>query len=280
MTLTRFAVFLLFSSLLPAGDSRVPIGQVLEWDAAAEAQMKSGAWDDARQTYLKLHASLESALGAEHPQTVVALANACDASVKLTARLDSLALCTRALDLTEKVRGSNSPETVRTLSDLALLYAADGDLARAGKLLVRAMRIASADPHSLEAPGLMNNLGYLYFRQGKYARSRDMFERAIAVIESRGGEVGVMADGSDLVTILGNLGTVELASHQPKAAERHFLRALSLAEESSGTSRVKIRKALDDLSHAEAALGKSEEATALHSRAESLAASASLVAVK
>jgi tetratricopeptide (TPR) repeat protein len=256
---------LLFAALLPAGfgiaraatpdmdpPRLTPLRQAAEWSAAADALMKQGSWDEARRTYLKLHASLATALGPDHPQAVVALANACDASVRLTARLDSLRLCERALDLTEKTTGSNSPETVRAISDLSLLYAADGDLNRAGKLLSRALRIASADLHSKEVAGLMNNLGYLYFRQGKYNRSRDMFERASVAVENG----GVTSDGSDLVTILGNLGTAELAAHHPVAAERHFRRALFIAEASPATNPAKIRKALDDLSHAEAALGK------------------------
>ena len=107
---------------------------------------------------------------------MLALANACDASVQLATRLDSLPLCMRAVALREKVSGPNSAETARALSDLALLYAADGKLSRAGSLLERALRIATADPHSPDAAGLMNNLGYLYARKGKYGKARDMLE--------------------------------------------------------------------------------------------------------
>ena len=68
----------------------------------ANALMTDGNWDAARREYLSVHASLEKTLGPEHLQTVLALANDCDASVQLTARLDALPLCMRALALREK----------------------------------------------------------------------------------------------------------------------------------------------------------------------------------
>ena len=218
--------------------------------AAADALLAQGSWEEARRAYLTLHARLEKTAGPEHPQTVLALANACDASVQLATQLDSLRLCTRAVALREKVNGPNSPETARALSDLALLYAADGNLSRAGSLLERALRIATADPHSPDAAGLMNNLGYLYARKGKYGKARDMFERAIGAVENGAGE-----GGADLVTILNNLGAAELAAHDARSAELHFRRALALNEQSLGGDRARSLKAMNGLTRAEAALG-------------------------
>ncbi len=86
----------------------------------------------------------------------------------------------------------------------------------------------------------MNNLGYLYFKKGKYTASRDMFERAIAAAGN-----GVTADGSDMLTMLGNLGAAELAMHDAPAAEEHFRRAATLAEESFGPDSAKYRDALN-----------------------------------
>jgi len=99
--------------------------QAKEWNATAETLMAQGSWDEARRTYLRLHALLEKSVGPEHPQTVDGLANACDASVQLASRIDALPVCRRALDLREKVLGPDAPETARTLSDLALLYSAE-----------------------------------------------------------------------------------------------------------------------------------------------------------
>ncbi len=257
MTL-RFAGLLL-TLLLPAAALAGPAVN----STIADALLLQGSYEEARQAYLTLHARLEKTLGPEHPQTVLALANACDASVPLTASLDSLPLCTRVLALREKVPGPDSPETARTLSDLALLYAADGHFSKAGTLLERALRIAGNDPGSPDTAGLMNNLAYLYFRKGKYTRSRDMFERAIALVEK-----DANAGGPDLSTMLSNLGTAELAAHDAGSAQRHFRSALTLSEKSFGADSARNLKPLKGLARAEAALGNSQEAAVFHSRAQ------------
>jgi tetratricopeptide (TPR) repeat protein len=235
--------------------------QAKDWNAAAETLMAQGSWDQARHTYLRLHSLLEKTLGPEHPQTVMALANACDASVQLASQIDALPVCRRALELRERVLGPQAPETARSLSDLALLYSAEGDLNRAAKLLERALQIASTDPASPDAAGLMNNLGYLYFRKGKQVRARELFEKALTVTTVR----------TDQVTILGNLGAAELASHDARSAERHFRQALTLAQESFGSSDPKCLKALNGLSRAEAALGNPDKASEFQRKAETIA---------
>ena len=245
-------VLLFFAFVLPVFAS-----QAGELNTAAETQMVRASWEDARRIYLKLHGVLEKTLGPEDPQTVLALANACDASVPLATRLNSIAICTRALELNEKL-APDSTDTVKTMSDLALLYAAEGDSNHAAKLLERALRITGTSPTGQAAPvaaGLMNNLGTIYFRKGKYTQSREMFEHAVAAVGS-----GVTADGSDLVTMLSNLGNAELAAHDAGAAERDFRRALSIAKTSFGPNHVKYIQALNNLSRAEAALGNKANA--------------------
>jgi len=240
---SRFAqMLLIFAFALPAC-----AGRAGELNSQAQIQMARGSWDDARRLYLELHGFLQKVLGPEHPQTVLALVNACDASVPLAARYNSIPLCTRALDLQEKLT-PESIAAVKTMSDLALLYAAQGDLSHSSKLLERALRI-TGDAPSPEAAGVMNNLGTLYYKKRKYYEARDMFERAIAIVGN-----GVMPDGSDLLTMLGNLGGAELALHDAPAAELHFRRALSVAQNSFGPGDAKYIKAAKDLSRAQAAL--------------------------
>ena len=218
--------------------------------ASANRLMARGEWEEARHAYLRLHEGLLKSVGAERPLSAQALANACDASVPLAGRLDAKPLCLRALAVNERVSGRDAPETARVLSDLSLLYSAEGNLARAGELLERALRIAERDPASPDCAGLLNNLGFLYYRRGKYGRSREVFEKAIRVIESR-----PAANRSDLVTILGNLGTAELAAHDAPAAELHFQKALVEAERFFADDPAKGLKALRGLEQAEVALG-------------------------
>ena len=104
MTL-RFTRPILAFFLATAGFAAVPVDDT----AAADALMAQSAWDEARRAYLALHARLEKTLGPEHPKTVLALANACDASVPLAAHLNSLPLCMRVLALREKIAGPDAP---------------------------------------------------------------------------------------------------------------------------------------------------------------------------
>ena len=115
--------------------------------------------------------------------------------------------------------------------------------------------------------GLSNNLGFLYFKEKKYALAENAFERAIASTEKNRGP-----EDPDLITMLGNLATVNLEHHQFRAAEEHFQRALSLAERSFGRDQITSVRALIGLARAEAALGRSSEAETFRQRARGVVA--------
>jgi len=177
--------------------------QAKEWNASAEQYMTRGAYEEARQLYLRSLPVMEKALGPEHPATVTTLGNLCDASIRMSAYLDAKPLCMRALALREKVLGPNDNDVARSLSDLGLLYANEGDLAHAGSLLDRALRIANESENFRDMPALLNNLGFLYSKKKKYALAEDSFERAIASTEKRSGP-----EDPDLVTMLSNVANV------------------------------------------------------------------------
>jgi len=209
---------------------------------------------------------MEQTIGTEHPVTAATLGNLCIASSH-SAWLDAKPLCARALSVREKVFGPNHPEVARSLNDLGLLYAKEGDLGRAESLLRRALRIDSSLPDSPDMAGLSNNLGFLYFKQKKHALAEGAFERAIASTERDRGP-----EDPDLITMLGNLATVNLAHHQFRAAEVHFRRALAIAERSFGPDQITSVRTLIGLARAEAALGNSSEAETFRERARSVVA--------
>lgn len=203
-----------------------------------DSLMEQRRFHEARRAYLALHAERSRTLGPEHPQTILALGNACDASVQQADRINALAICNKALALREKVLGPNAQDTARTLSDLALIHAAEGHLNQAIRFVTRALAIAEADPRSPDTPGLLNNFGFLRYRQGHYAESRRAFERALG---------GQTADRS---TILCNLAITELAIHDAVSAKRHF----SEAAEEAGPNQSIVLKARRGLEQANAQL--------------------------
>jgi tetratricopeptide (TPR) repeat protein len=235
-----------------------------EWNDAAEQYMNQGAYEEARQLYLRSVPVLEKTIGPEHPVMATTLGNLCIASSH-SVYLDARPVCARALSVRERVFGPNHAEVARSLSDLGLLYAKEGNLARAESLLARALRIDSSLAPSPDLPALFNNLGFLYFKEKKYVLAEKVFESAIASTEKASGP-----DDPDLITMLGNLATVNLAHHRYPAAEEHFRRALGIAERSFGQDQITSVRALIGLARAEAALGKSSEAETFRQRARSV----------
>jgi tetratricopeptide (TPR) repeat protein len=272
----RAAIFLLLASILllltPPAPAAAPdtsaadLRLAKEWNGAADQYMNLGQYEEARKLYLRLLPILESTVGPENPVTATTLGNLCIASSH-SVSLDAMPLCRRALSVREKVYGPDHPEVARSLSDLGLLYAKEGDLARAESLLRRALRIDSSLPKSPDMAGLLNNLGFLYFKQKKYALAEDMFQRAIDSTEKERGP-----EDPGLIAMLGNLATVNLAHHDPRAAEEHFRRALAIAEQCFGRDQITSMRPLIGLARAEAALGKRSEAAVFRERARRLAA--------
>lgn len=243
------------------GDSTNPLRQAKQWNAEAETYMDRGAYDDARRLYLRSLPVMEQILGPEHPASVTILGNLCDASIRMSAYLDAKPVCTRALALREKVLGPNHPDVARSLSDLALLYANEGNLARAEALLRRALAINRAE-NSPDLPALLNNLGFLYAQKRKYSLAEDVFDRAIASTEKSRGP-----DDPDLVTMLSNAGYVYLQHRRFHAAEDRFQHGLAIAEHASVPETERAR-ALVGLARAEAAVGNASQAAAFLQRAE------------
>jgi Tfp pilus assembly protein PilF len=259
-------VILLPAFLSAAAGTSVASGDGLElaktWNASAEQFMNQGAYEEARRIYLRSLPVLETALGPEHPSTVTTLGNLCDASSHLSAWLDAKPLCARALALREKVFGPNHPDVARSLSDLGLVYAREGDLARAERLLERALRIERSLAEAPDMPSLLNNLGFLYSKKRKYARAEELFARAITTTEEKHGP-----EDPDLVTMLSNLGAVYLANHEFGAAEASFHRSLAIAECANGPNPVSGVPALLGLTRTEAALGRNAQAQMFLNRA-------------
>jgi tetratricopeptide (TPR) repeat protein len=264
------SILILAAQSIPAKADSLVAGDELilakGWNDAAEQLMNRGAYEEARQLYLRSLPVFEKTVGREHVATATTLGNLCIASSH-SAWLNAKPICSQALSVREKVFGPNHQEVARSLSDLGLLYAKEGDLARAESFLRRALRIDSSLAESSDIPGLLNNLGFLYFKERKHSLAEDAFERAITSTERERGP-----EDSDLVTMLGNVATVNLAHHKFRAAEEHFQRALAIAERSFGRDQITSVRALIGLAQAEGALGKKSEADAFRERARTVVA--------
>ncbi len=100
----------------------------------------------------------------------------------------SAGLAFRALAIREKVLGPEHPELVRSLNDLAGLYLAQGDYARAEPLYARALGIRekALGPEHPEVARSLQNLAFLYQAKGDYARAEPLLTRARAIRKKSG----------------------------------------------------------------------------------------------
>ena len=252
------------ASIDPSVRSADQLRLAKEWNATAEQYMDQGAYEEARRLYLRSLPVMEKRLGPDHAATVTTLGNLCDASIRLSAYLDAKPLCTRALAARERVLGPNHPDVARSLSDLGILYANEGNLARAESLLRRALEIENSLNDSPDMPALLNNFGFLYAKKKKYALAEDSFERAISATEKARGP-----EAADLVTMFSNVANVYLTDHKFGLAEERFRRALAITEQSP-QSQIESVRPLVGLARAEAGMGKASEARTFLRRAQSV----------
>ncbi len=134
-----------------------------------------------------------------------------------------------------KILESRDPECARLgspLSGLASILHMRGDYAEAETLYLRAInldRLQSDDGlDSLSGGELLNDLGLLYHKQGRWEEAADCFKRSLEAFERTFGEDYAYLDNylRRLADTLGKLG-------MPDKAEHYYLRELALHEHHS-----------------------------------------------
>jgi CHAT domain-containing protein len=114
------------------------------------------------------------------------------------------------------------------LNNLAGLYDAQGQYARAEPLFERALKIreAALGENRLDVANSLTNLAGLYASQGQYARAEPLFERALQIFEATFGENHPLVAYS-----LENLARLRLAQHRLDMALPLLQRALASSEQ-------------------------------------------------
>ena len=98
---------------------------------------------------------------------------------------DAEPLHKRALAIREKALGRDHPDVATTLSDLAVLYQAQGRYANAEPIYKRSLAIsekALGRDHPSVATTL-HNLAAVYRAQGRYADAEPLYRRALTIVE-------------------------------------------------------------------------------------------------
>jgi tetratricopeptide (TPR) repeat protein len=108
----------------------------------------------------------------------------------------------------------------------------------------------------------LNNLGMLYYTQGKYAEAEPLYERALAIREEVQGE-----RYPDTAQSLNNLGMLYYTQGKYAEAEPLYERALAIREEVQGEKHPDTAASLNNLGAFYDAQGKYAEAEPLYERA-------------
>lgn len=177
---------------------------------------------------------------------------------------EAIPLAERALEINEKERGPEHPDTAQSLNNLAALYQAGGAYAKAEPLYQRALAIAEKvlgpnDPNTATA---LNNLATLYRITGAYSKAEPLYLRALTIRESVLGP-----KHPDTASALNNLATLYQTTGTYAKAEPLYKRALAIREKALGTEHPNTAVSLNNLAELYRATGAYEKAEPLYKRA-------------
>ncbi|HEU4322171.1 MAG TPA: tetratricopeptide repeat protein [Roseiflexaceae bacterium] len=177
---------------------------------------------------------------------------------------DALPLYKRVLAISERVLGSDHPQTAWSLNNLAYLFQAQGAYEQARPLYERALaiqeRVLGSDHPQTAA--CLNNLALLHHAQGAYGRALPLLERALAVRERVLG-----SDHPDTATSLNNLAGLHRAQGEDERALPLLERALAISERVLGSDHPNTAACLNNLAGLHRAQGENERALPLFERA-------------
>ena len=146
----------------------------------------------------------------------------------------------RAVAISEASFGAEHPLVIN-LSNLSLVYLAQGRYREAEPLLRRALASAERDPRRSRSHR-SSKIGGIYEKQGKYADAQRFHERALAIREKALGP-----EHPDVATSLGNLALAHNKQGQYTDAAAFDLRALTIREKVLGPEHRDVAVSLSNL---------------------------------
>jgi serine/threonine protein kinase/Tfp pilus assembly protein PilF len=170
---------------------------------------------------------------------------------------EALPLLQESLDLQA---GSHDREHIDTLLELARARTGTGDLAGADQPLRDAFREAQTNfgASSQEAGKALGALGQLRYKQGKLAEAKELYTRSLTILET------ATAPGTEIATVLDNLGHVYTVQHQWTQARQCYERALEVDRRILGDDTPRVASHLHNLAVVAQNLGDLRQAEALY----------------
>jgi CHAT domain-containing protein/tetratricopeptide (TPR) repeat protein len=206
---------------------------------------------------------LEAALGPDHPDVAMSLANLAGLYQDRGAHAKAEPLLIRARAIVERTYGAIHPRVAEILNSLGSLYQAQGAYGEAESLYTRALAVREQllPPTHPQLARSLNNLAALYQQQGRYDQAAPLYERALAIKQNVLGTLH-----PSVATSLNNLAVLYTVQSAYAKAEALHLRALEIRQQLFGPAHPEVAMSLANLGSLYNEQGAHDKAEALYLR--------------
>ncbi|KAE9620118.1 putative winged helix-turn-helix DNA-binding domain, acetyltransferase A, auxiliary subunit [Lupinus albus] len=153
-----------------------------------DAYLSLARYDEAVFSYQKALTVFKSTKGEKHPTVASVYVRLADLYNKIGKFKESKSYCENSLRILSKINpGIPLEEVASGLIDVAAIYQSMNDLGRGLKLLKKALKIYSNAPGQQSTiAGIEAQMGVMYYMQGDYYDSYNIFKSAIAKFRASG----------------------------------------------------------------------------------------------
>lgn len=241
---------------------------VLWLDERALNHLEMGNLHAAETELLEALRVLKSGRSADEATLTSVLNDLATVYEKLGLRDKALVYYQEALPLCRKLYGDQSVNTLTLQSNIAGILLNDGHLGEAisnYELIERQLATSVASSNTTYLT-VLNNLGTAYRANRELPKARQMFERALALIEKH-----QMGETDLAATIMNNQAVLLTATGQFKEATPFYEKAYNIRKKIYGDSSVKMADVAGNLAVVYWELGRPDLALPLFTQASSLA---------
>jgi CHAT domain-containing protein/Tfp pilus assembly protein PilF len=177
---------------------------------------------------------------------------------------EAIPLAKRAIQIREKMHGSEDPNTAVAINNLAELYRATGEYAEAETLYQKAVAIfiEKFGPHDVRTTIPLGNLGMLYQMTGALKKAEPLLKQVVAVREKSLGREHAMTGEA-----INNLANFYEVTGAYSRAESLYQQALAIQQTVRGMDHPATATILDNLAGLHTTMGLHDKALPLHKRA-------------
>jgi CHAT domain-containing protein/Tfp pilus assembly protein PilF len=223
-----WCAWLLLMSLMTMSKTaaqETPVQEAARLQAAAEARLLEGRYNDGIEIARRAIALREQSLGSEHADVAVSLQTLAELQGKAGKFALAESSCQRFLSIREKISGPDHQDTAKALVCLGDVYFRTGE--QADPLYQRALAIfeKTLGPEHLETSRALVGLAKIHTQSAAYERAESLYERALS-IQERVGDAGSL----DAAATLNSFGVMCIRTGAHARAKTLLSRSLAIRE--------------------------------------------------